>query len=104
MLCALAGVDGGAGRSTCVATAIVPAALGSDNLGSMADPPNFIIKSETEYRIGNPDGELHRAELTTAVKLLSVRDGHAVCESNGNRIFIASKPPPTRRRRHLRGR
>ena len=57
----------------------------------MAALPSFVMKTETEYRVGGPDGELQRAERTTAVKLLSFRDGHAVCESNGKRIFIASK-------------
>ncbi len=55
----------------------------------MAALPRFIMKTETEYRVGSPDGELQRAERTTAVKLVSFRDGQAVCESNGKRIFIA---------------
>ncbi len=87
-----------------VTGAIVPAASGFDTLPCMAASPSFIIKTETEYRVGSPDGELQRAERTTAVKLVSFRDGHAVCESNGKRIFIASKaallePRPGSRRR-----
>jgi hypothetical protein len=74
-----------------VTRAIVPGASGFDTLGSMAASTSFIIKTETEYRVGSADGELQRAERTTAVKLVSFRDGHAVCESNGKRIFIASK-------------
>ena len=73
-----------------VTGAIVPAARGFDTLGPMAAPPSFIMKTETEYRVESPDGELQRAELTTAVKLVSFKDGHAVCESNGKRIFIES--------------
>ncbi len=65
-----------------VTGAIVPAASGFDTLPCMAASPSFIIKTETEYRVGSPDGELQRAERTTAVKLVSFRDGHAVCESN----------------------
>jgi hypothetical protein len=72
-----------------VTSAIVPAASGFDTLESMAAPPSFVMKTETEYRVGSPDGELQRAERTTAVKLVSFKDGHAVCESNGKRIFIA---------------
>ena len=70
----------------------------------MAAPPSFVMKTETEYRVGSPDGELQRAERTTAVKLVSFRAGHAVCESNGKRIFIASQAELPAPRPRSRGR
>ena len=87
-----------------VTGAVVPAASGFGTLGSMAAPPSFVMKTETEYRVGSPDGELQRAERTTAVKLVSFKDSQAVCESNGKRIFIAGMaallgPRPRSRRR-----
>jgi hypothetical protein len=57
----------------------------------MTWPCRFIMKTATEYRVDDPDGELETAEFTTAVQLVSVRDGQAVCEANGRRIFIASE-------------
>jgi hypothetical protein len=73
-----------------VTSAIVRSSPGFGTLGCMAAPPSFVMKTETEYRVGSPDGELQRADRTTAVKLVSFKDGHAVCESNGKRIFIES--------------
>lgn len=67
----------------------------------MPGPPNLIMKTATEYRVGSPDGEIERAEKTTILTLVSLVGGHAVCEKNGGHIFIPSGPGQAARKMHL---
>jgi hypothetical protein len=58
----------------------------------MTRPLNLVMKRATEYRIGGLDGEVHVAEKTTVLTLVSLIGDHAVCEKNGNHIVIAGGP------------
>ncbi len=70
----------------------------------MTGPNRIVVKTATEYRVGSPDGEVETAETTVALRLVGFRDGHAVCESNGRRVFIRDGVPgaPVRPRPHGR--
>jgi hypothetical protein len=58
----------------------------------MTGPIKLIMKTATEYRIGSPDGEVHTAETTTILQLVSLLGDHAVCEKDGRPIVVRGNP------------